>query len=66
MTCRFPEALLHRSSMTPLREPLGLFRAIPRAKEGLLFREKGNCPGMEIASTEGKRQRKRFFFEKKK
>jgi hypothetical protein len=27
-----------------------------------LFR---NCPGMEIASTEGKRQRKRFFFEKK-
>jgi hypothetical protein len=25
----------------------------------------GNCPGMEIASTEGRRQRKRFFFEKK-
>jgi hypothetical protein len=23
-----------------------------------------NCPGMEIASTEGKRQRKPFFFEK--
>jgi hypothetical protein len=25
----------------------------------------GNCPGMEVASTEGKRQRKRCFFEKK-
>jgi hypothetical protein len=24
-----------------------------------------NCQGMEIASTEGKRQSKRFFFEKK-
>ena len=25
----------------------------------------GNCPGMEMASTEGKRQRERCFFEKK-
>jgi hypothetical protein len=24
-----------------------------------------NCPGVEMASTEGKRQSKRFFFEKK-
>jgi hypothetical protein len=24
-----------------------------------------NCPGMEMASTEGKQQGKRFFFEKK-
>jgi hypothetical protein len=29
------------------------------------FFEKGNCPGTEIASTEGKRHSKRFFFEKK-
>jgi hypothetical protein len=31
----------------------------------LIFSKKSNCPGMEIASAEGKRQRKRFFFEKK-
>jgi hypothetical protein len=30
-----------------------------------LLKKEGNCPGMEMASTEGKQQGKRFFFEKK-
>jgi hypothetical protein len=36
----------------------------PDGRKGFFF-EKGNCPGMEIASTEGKRHSKRFFFEKR-
>jgi hypothetical protein len=38
---------------------------LPPREERTSFLKKGNYPGMKIASTEGKRQRKRFFFEKK-
>jgi hypothetical protein len=40
---------------------LRAWRAAQAPESGCLVK----CPGMEIASAEGKRQRKRFFFEKK-
>jgi hypothetical protein len=36
MTCRFPEALLQRSGMAPLREQLGSLRA-QRQSPGKVF-----------------------------
>jgi hypothetical protein len=39
--------------------------ALPGEVQAKFIKSFCNCPGKEIASTEGKRQRKRLFFEKK-
>jgi hypothetical protein len=61
-----PAALaLSRSSVADCREVSLNARVVRGLAPPYNQKFFGNCPGMEISSTEGKRQRKRFFFEKK-